>query len=204
MDKIDEIYHFWFQGMTDQTTLNAGQMPAKMWFMKSDDLDRRIKDSFETDLIDAGDHKLSQWEETTRGRLAVILLCDQFSRNIYRNSPRMFAFDGKALELSLRTIEEGADKELMLFERVFLYLPLEHSESPDLQELSLKKFQSLVEGSKQVNPANIPYFKGSLGWAQKHYDIIKQFGRFPHRNGILGRTSTAEESEFLKTPGSGF
>jgi uncharacterized protein (DUF924 family) len=204
VDKINEIHTFWFHGISDATPINKDEMPFKKWFVKDRRTDEEIKNHFESTLLKAAEGGCGDWEKTEAGTLSLILMFDQFSRNIYRNSPRMFAFDPQALALCQDMIEEGKDRKMMLIERVFLYLPLEHSEEISYQEVSLRKFASLAEESKHVNPANTAYYEYTFNYAQRHYDIIKRFGRFPHRNRVLGRVSTKEEEDFLKQPGSGF
>jgi len=154
MEKAEEIHDFWFQGITDDTKADFKDMPYKKWFMKSKEQDDEIKKRFERDLIAASEGKHDDWEKTILGIIALILLFDQFSRNIYRNSEKMFIFDDKSLALTNKVIDEGQDKDMMLIERTFLYLPLEHSEDITMQEKSLSCFQSLVEDSKKINPAN--------------------------------------------------
>jgi len=204
MDKINDIHTFWFHGISDATLIKKDEMPFKKWFGKDSRTDEEIKNHFEATLLKAAEGGCGDWERTQAGTLALILLFDQFSRNIYRNAPKMFAFDKQALSLTQEMIEEGKDKDMLLIERVFLYLPLEHCEEIAFQEVSLQKFASLAEESKQANPANTAYYAYTFNYAQRHYDIIKRFGRFPHRNRILGRISTKDEEDFLKQPGSGF
>lgn len=204
MDKVDEIHDFWYQGIDDATVIHKKEMPFRMWFMKNQEIDDEIRDRFENELIAASKGKREDWKENLKGRLALVLLFDQFSRNIYRNTPRMFAFDKYALALSLETIQKNEQGALTLIERVFLYLPFEHAEDLGMQEQSLRWNRSLIKESRRINPANTPYYEYTFEYAQRHYDIIKRFGRFPHRNKILGRASTAEEEAFMKQPASSF
>ena len=145
-----------------------------------------------------------EWEKTAAGRLALIILFDQFSRNLYRGTPKMFENDPLALNLTLRSIQEGMDRPLSLLERIFMYMPLMHSEARDIQALSIECFGKLVNESQQKNPANVPYFEYSLGYAKQHRDIVERFGRFPRRNVILSRATTSAEQIFLTQPGSSF
>jgi uncharacterized protein (DUF924 family) len=145
--------------------------------------------------------KLDDWAQHARGRLALILLFDQFPRNMYRDTPRAFACDPLARRLALDGIAAGADRSLRAIERVFFYLPLEHSESVELQERSVTLFTALAAG---VPGADRKTFAGYLDFAVRHRDVIHRFGRFPHRNHILDRDSTPEETAFLKQPGSSF
>ena len=124
--------------------------------------------------------------------------------SMFRGTPQAFETDGLALELSKRSIKDGKEKELMLIERVFLYMPFMHAESLDAQELGIKSFFGLIEESKAKASPNTAYFQYNLTYAKQHRDIIARFGRFPHRNTILNRPSTPQEAEFLTKPGSSF
>ena len=151
------------------------------------EITRRFGDLYERFSEDVPD----AWLRNPQGRLAAILVLDQFPRNIYRGSPRAFATDEKALALSKDAIAAGADKELPPEQRAFLYMPFQHTETPADQRRSLELFEDLG------NPEN-------LDFAIRHYEIIERFGRFPHRNAVLGRVSTPEELAFLEQPGSSF
>ena len=129
------------------------------------------------------------WARSPRGALALVILLDQFTRNIHRGTPAMHEGDAKAVATALAVIESGADASFSADERQFLYMPLMHSEDRALQQRSLEKFRELGQ---------------SLDYAERHAEIVFRFGRFPHRNAILGRVSTPEEVEFLKQPGSSF
>lgn len=203
MTRAEEILQFWFQGIDDDTAIDKNKAPFKNWFMKSQRFDEEIRQKFEKDLLKAGGEH-SDWPSDERGGLARVILFDQFSRNIYRGTPKMFAFDGQALEISLGLMNEGRDKVLFRIERTFLYMPFMHAEDLAIQALSVKMFGELVEECRKAKPENAGYFEYSLGYARRHHEIIERFGRFPHRNAVLGRASTKEEEEFLKTPGSSF
>lgn len=201
MERQKAILSYWFGA------LNEDDAPSndyyKMWFAKRDDIDLFIKGSFEEDLNHAVDGKLKDWEDTPRGTLALIILLDQFSRNIYRGTARAFAQDRLALQLCLRGIGKGFDQDLHPVERLFLYMPLEHSEDLEMQKKSVKYF-SLLE-KLFTSPTSLASMTSIFrDYAEKHFVIIERFGRFPHRNDILGRKSTPEEIEFLKEPGSSF
>ncbi len=180
MDEVQSVLRFWFEESTPQ-----------QWFEKSDDYDRAIRDHFGALHAAAarGDH--DGWAETPDGALALILVLDQFSRNLFRDDPRAFAQDAKALGIAKDAIAIGHDMEVSEARRVFFYVPFEHSEDLADQEACLPYFEAL---------SNADYLK----YAIAHRDIIARFGRFPHRNAVLGRESTQEEIEFLKTPGSSF
>ena len=150
---------------------------------------------------DAVSGRLDGWTDTPRGRLALILLVDQFSRNLFRGDARAFEHDPLARRWTLDGIRAGDDRSLRVIERVFFYLPLEHSESLDDQRLAVQLFANLRD---EAPAALLGNFAGFLDYAQRHHDVIARFGRFPHRNAVLGRRSTAEEAAYLAQPGAGF
>lgn len=176
----EEVLHFWFD-----------ELEPKQWWIKDDDLDRLIIERFFERHALASRCELSAWRSDARGRLAEIIVLDQFSRNMFRNSPLAFATDAVALVLAQEAITSGADKELNPIERNFLYMPFMHSESLAIHTVAVDLF-------KQNG------LSGSLDYEIKHKEIIERFGRYPHRNAILGRESTDEELAFLQQPGSGF
>jgi len=198
MDRLQEILAYWFEGATDETPIDRNAFPFKKWFAKSPAIDSEIRKKFEVDLRRAEQGEYKSWELSPEGRLALILLFDQFSRNMYRDTPKMFATDPLALALSLSSITEALDRQLSLIEREFFYMPLMHSEQLEIQKLSLKCFQDLIAESRIKNQRNTAYYEYTGGFAQRHHDTIARFGRFPHRNIILNRPSTMEELEFLK------
>lgn len=204
MDNLNAILNYWFNDLDDKKIIDKNSQTVKRWFTKSPKTDEEILEKFESDFLKARQGGYKTWEESSRGRLALVVLFDQFSRNMYRNSPKMFATDALALNLTLRSIKDKKDCELQLIERIFLYMPLMHAENPDMQKLSLKQFGFLAGESKTASPQNVSYYEYTLTFAQRHQDIIEQFGRFPHRNEILKRLSAAQENEFLKASGSKF
>ena len=173
MTNYQDIITFWFQ-----------VLQPKNWFMQSDETDKKIQ-AFAPIHAQARASELTHWRKTAQGRLAEIIVLDQFSRNLFRNSADAFAYDGMALLLAQMAIDVGADTELSKAERMFCYMPFMHSESKIIQQQSMTLFTALQMGD-------------SLKFAQEHHDIIMRFGRYPHRNAILGRVSTLEETEFLK------
>jgi len=194
-----EILNYWFGPLDGYDSYPKGR--SSLWFMKSEKTDREIVDRFLRDLNQAAVGAYDSWKESPRGRLALVVLMDQMSRNIYRGTPRAFATDPQALKLSLEAIEAKEDQELFLIERAFLYMPLEHSEDPEVQKLSVKKFSELAEDA----PDHVKsVYESFLDYAKQHRRIIDRFGRYPHRNEILGRQSTPEEIEFLEQPDSSF
>ncbi|MGI1796683.1 DUF924 family protein [Acinetobacter variabilis] len=175
-----DILDFWFSPETQPN-----------WFAKSDQFDQSLKEKFGDILEQASKAELWSWRKNTDGRLAEILVLDQFSRNIFRDTPRAFAQDSLALALAQEAISQDLDKQLSPEQRSFLYMPFMHSESKLIHEFALKLFQRLG------NPENLEY-------EIKHKIIIDRFGRYPHRNQILGRESTEEELSFLTQPDSSF
>lgn len=177
----NEVIEFWFS-----------ELGAADWFAKSDDLDNTIKERFAQLHHAACLGECYSWRENAAGRLAEIIVLDQFSRNMYRETPQSFASDAQALALAQEAVAAGADKKLNNDdERAFLYMPYMHSESLMIQDESVKVFNGL----KRENYAE---------FAREHRDIIVPFGRYPYRNEILGRTSTPEEIEYLASGGARF
>ena len=196
---VQAVLEFWFGSNPDDAAV--AKEKSALWWSKNPQVDDEIRGRFEGLVAKAAAGELSDWEATPASRLALILLTDQFPRNIYRDSPRAFAYDAKALAWCLDGIEQHVDRKLRPIERVFLYLPLEHAESLEHQDKSVKHFGELVSIVDEPDKA---VFKEYLDFAIRHRDIIARFGRFPHRNKILGRQSTAEEIAFLNEPGSSF
>ena len=162
---------------------------------------KRLSNDFE-ELVDAvAEGDLDHWRKSPKGLLASIICTDQFPRNIYRGQAKSFAYDPVALGLARQLVAMGLDNELSPIQRVFAYLPYEHSEEDTMQRQSIELYTSLVE---EVEESEREMFAGFLDYAHAHEKIIVRFGRFPHRNAILGRESTAEELEFLSQPGSSF
>ncbi len=200
-EKQARILDFWFGNPGE------GEVPppelSRMWWAKDQKTDDYIRNNFESLLINAREGKLREWEKTPRGELALIILLDQFSRNIYRDTPGAFSQDAQALETAAKGIEKGFDKGLHPVMRVFFYMPFMHSEDLEMQERSIALFGGL-ERDFTSPPELAKMLSSNRDYAERHYSIIKRFGRYPHRNAILGRESTYGEIEFLKQPGSSF
>ena len=185
-----DVLDFWFGAPGDPE--HGKTRP--LWFTKLVATDQLVRDRFANTVEEALNGKIDDWALTPRGALASILVLDQFTRNIYRDTPRAFAGDERALRIASTLVDRDDDRLLAPRERWFVYMPFEHSEFLNDQIESVRLFEQLAnEGLEEP-----------LSWAVKHYDVIKRFGRFPHRNSILGRESTAEEVEFLKEQGSRF
>lgn len=183
------LYDFWF----------SEPLPnSKLWFGKNKAVDDEIRDRFVSLL---GAPHLEVWTRNPQGWISLILLHDQFPRNAFRDQPRMFAYDQRALECAKKGLSEGLLEKLNVYESLFLLLPLEHSENLNDQDESLARFKEL---NASAPAADKEFTKSILDFAEKHHVIISRFGRFPHRNQILGRLSSPEEVEFLKQPGSRF
>ena len=186
-----DVLDFWF-GVSGSP---GHGKPRDVWFRKSDAFDQAVRERFLAVYELAAGGRLAAWGEAPHALLALIIVCDQFPRNMFRNDARAFATDAQALAAAERMVELGWDMQLAPIGRQFAYLPFEHAEDLALQHRGLELFAHVTEDSALA---------GAPVWARKHLDIIARFGRFPHRNAILGRTSTPEEIEFLKQPGSSF
>ncbi|MCB2021239.1 MAG: DUF924 domain-containing protein [Burkholderiaceae bacterium] len=191
-DGARAVLDFWFGAPGSATD---GKARAE-WFRKDDAFDREIERRFASQMDSALAGGLREWDAAPRSALARILLLDQFTRNVFRDTPRAFAGDALALEAARDMVARGADEALTPQQRAFAYLPFEHAEDLAVQDESLRLFTRLATAAEG--------FDGSLDFAQRHHAIIARFGRFPHRNAILGRTSTPEELAFLRQPGSSF
>lgn len=195
----DAVLDFWFGPPGPARDVAARQ--SALWFGKSAAHDRTVAERFGATLAAAAAQQLEAWSATPRGRLALVIVLDQFPHHVFRDRPQAFATDADALALALAALEAGEDRALTPIERVFLYLPLEHAESLELQERAVSLFEVLA---REAEPGERELFDGFLDYARKHRDVVARFGRFPHRNAILGRASTPEEIAFLKLPGSRF
>ena len=172
-----------------------GQARAQ-WFRKDEGFDAQIRTRFGA-LIDAAiAGGLRAWDATPHGALARLVVLDQFTRNVHRGTPRAFAGDSQALALAASMTQHGLDRQLAPMLRAIAYLPFEHAEDRAMQARAVELFQRLAQAQ--------PGFESMLDYAERHQEVIARFGRFPHRNAILGRTSTPQELEFLRQPGSSF
>lgn len=188
-----EVLDFWFLPSSDP---GHGQQRAE-WFRKDDAFDAAIRERFGAAINHAIAGGLREWDEQgPRGVLARILVLDQFTRNAYRGTPESFAGDALALNAARQLVESGEHLALSPWERSFAYMPFEHAEDARTQEQSVELFTDLA--------ASHEGFSQSLDYAHRHRGVIARFGRFPHRNPILGRASTPEELDYLAKPGAGF
>ena len=193
-----EIIHFWLgPSPEDIAVVNAA---SKRWYAADSEFDAQVRNRFGATIRRACEGAFRDWEETSHGALALVILLDQFCRNAYRGTPEAFAGDTRALAVATSAVERGLDRKLGCAARAFLYHPFEHSEDPADQERSARLFESLVGEA----PAPWRRFAADfVPYAHAHRDVIARFGRFPHRNEILGRNSTPEELAYLRA-GGGF
>lgn len=190
-ERAKAVLDFWFgaEGTPEHGT------NREEWFKKDEAFDSEIRDKFLSDYEAARDGTYDAWADDARGALALLILLDQFPRNMFRDDPRAFATDDKALQVAQNMVVRGDDTRLTKEEQFFVYLPYEHAEDLDMQKRCLELTAAMPQGKSE----NSPYH-----WAKQHYDVIAKFGRFPHRNKILGRTNSPEEEEYLAEPGAGF
>ena len=197
--RIAQVLEFWL-GAAQPTDASALTRQS-MWFTKSDALDAEIRSRFGAWVEAARAGRLDGWAETAHGRLALVVLLDQFSRNAWRGQPEGFAGDAQALVLALQALENGHWEAVPPLAQFFLAMPVEHAEDPTMQARSVALFTHLAA---QATPATQSVLRSALEFAHKHQKVIARFGRFPHRNAALGRDSTAEEKAFVAQPGTGF
>lgn len=187
-----DVLSFWFEDATRSP--EALQRCGAVWFRADPAFDRECATRLGAALEEAARGGLQSWTESPHGRLALVILLDQMPRNIHRGSPAAFMHDTQAAAHCIAGIESGQDRSLDPVERIFLYMPLQHAEDLDLQRRSVEQFGSLAA---EAEDAWRDYFTGNVHYAREHHDIIERFGRFPHRNRILGRESTEEELRYL-------
>lgn len=192
----DDLLRLWF-GEPGSPPLAS----SKRWFMKDEAFDAALRDQFGATHEAGVRGELAEWRATPRERMALVILFDQLSRNMFRGSPRSFAQDGLALAQTLEMLAAGEDRALTPVERYFVLMPLMHAEDVAMQRRCVAEFEALLAGC----PAELTgLMTAAVDYAKRHAVIVERFGRFPHRNAILGRESTPEEVEFLAQPGSSF
>ena len=195
---IAAIINYWFAGIGDSFELKDQH---QLWYSGGVEVDRQIDRQFGNWVRAAVQGQLSNWAETAIGTLALVIVLDQFTRNIYRGSHRAFAGDNRARDLVIQGVERGIDRQLSFIQRSFFYMPLEHSESLADQDRCVELFRQLLAEVPEQGKAIIG---DSLDFAIKHRDIIMRFGRFPHRNKALDRVSTVAEQAYLDGGGARF
>lgn len=185
-----EVLQFWFDPAVQAR-----------WFASDEAFDAQVRERFGGTLEAAARGELDGWAATPRGWLALLIVLDQFSRNIHRDDARAWAEDRKSQALALAGIARGDDQRLAPLQRLFVYLPLEHAEDLALQDRCVALFERLAQ---QMPEAEREPYLGFVDYARRHRDVIHRYGRFPHRNAALGRASTPEEQAYLASPGAGF
>ena len=190
---IDEILMFWFGPLSNEGQSKPEQQG--LWFKSSTDTDKKCEELFGAAVAQAIAGELDEWAESDQGLMALILLLDQFPRNIYRGTAAAFSGDPQALHLALQAVADNRHNDIPLIHRVFHYLPLEHSEDLAVQEQCVALFEEMAGAT------GLEQMAGFSRYAVAHRDVIVQFGRFPHRNDILGRQSTPAELEHMATHG---
>ena len=198
-ERLQQVLDFWFGDNWHDAAVTA-KTQGKIWWQKSAETDSDIRHRFAELLYEEMQDKL-QDQRAPEALLARIILTDQMTRNMFRGQPQSFACDERARWLSCQLLERDDYLPLPLIAQVFVFMPLEHSERLADQQMCLQYFQALVE---RAEPDQKGLFRNYLDYAQKHLEIIERFGRFPHRNAIVGRDSTREEQDFLRQPGSSF
>ncbi|MFO6423460.1 DUF924 family protein [Motilimonas sp. KMU-193] len=193
------VIAYWFGELTDGM---ADEQHQQRWFAGGEQVDAEIKQQFAAVHQQLANGELEHWLRHDLGRLASIIVLDQFSRNLYRGTAQAFAYDKQALALAKEAVAQGVDLRLPLDYRVFIYMPFEHAEDINEQEHCLALFQGLLEDAQ--SPKAIEQAQGYLSFAQQHYDIVRQFGRFPHRNEALARSSRQIELRYLAAEHSRF
>ena len=195
----DDVLHLWFDGAS-ATELGSA---SSRWFKKDEAFDGLLRDRFGDALEAAARGELGGWCSSPRGSLALVVLCDQFARNVFRNTARSFAYDALALSTSLGSRARGEDAALTIPEQTFLAMPLMHSESLAMHDEATRVFAAIVARAEREVPSLVGYAKSNVGYEAKHRALLDRFGRYPHRNAVVGRASTPEELVFLASE-SGF
>jgi len=190
------VLSYWFGDERDPIdSIGALERRGTKWFYGGPEIDREIAERFGGDLERARRGELDDWAETARERLALIVLLDQFSRNIFRGTPLSYAQDAVAQRLAVTGLEASMDQDLALHERLFFSLPLSHAEDNVLQERGLAYAERVTN---EAPPAVRPFYERGLEIVRKHHDVVARFGRFPTRNATLGRASTPQEITYLE------
>lgn len=208
------ILAYWLADLDDASTLDPSAEPFRTcyarWYGKDPAIDREIRAAFEADLVavtarhDRWEREVYLWAREPLGLLALVILLDQLPRNMYRGTPRMYEHDALALRTAMRAIRELEHRELPLVHRMFLYVPLMHAEDVAVQREMVRRFEGLAADAERRAPHDTGFFRHALGFARRHLEVVERFGRFPHRNAILGRATTIDEEDYLRGPDAGF
>lgn len=195
----EDVLRFWFGELDAQGM--ASEAISRRWWTRDDAFDLRVRGEFGETFQAAMDGRHEAWRDEPRSLLAYVIVLDQFSRNMFRNDPRAFSADPRALEAARVGVDAGLDRMLVGVARMFLYMPFEHSEDLRMQDRSVALFTAFRDESTGPLREQLDYFRT---FAIRHRDVVARWGRFPHRNAVLGRTTSEEEREFLSQPGSSF
>lgn len=200
--RAEDVLRYWF-GEADHAAPTPEALGAqlRLWFAQSSATDAFVRAEFGAELDAASSGGLGEWARSPRGRLALIVVCDQFPRNVHRDSPLAFAMDARAVGLTEEGLARGEDASLNVAHRIAFYMPLMHAEDMRRQERSLALYARLHDDAP---PVLRPAFAKVYEAAERHHRIVRLFGRYPHRNAVLGRATTPEESEFLSGPDASF
>ena len=206
------IIDYWFQTLDDGSPLDPSSEPFKTcytrWYGKDAAVDAEIRAAFEADFESVTQANWSEvveaWGSVTDGLLALTILLDQLPRNMYRGTARMYEQDAPALLVASRALEQVRERDTSLLRRMFLLVPFMHAENLSLQRFTVAEFRALATLAEARSPVNTQFFRMALAYAERHLDVIQTYGRFPHRNAILGRASTAREQEYLSGDDPGF
>ena len=182
MDLYSQILELWFEGVTDEVRIDKKVDPYRKWFSSDPEFDQLVKNKYQREL--ANQSQSFEVPDSAEQNLALVILFDQFTRQIYRNSQQAYQYDDKAILLAQHCIKNGLDKQLMLIQRLFVYMPYMHAEDVELQRESVVYFENLCNEAQERFPHNADYYKWHLGYAQKHLAIISEHGYFPHRKKI--------------------
>jgi uncharacterized protein (DUF924 family) len=207
------IVDYWFGDLDDDSQLDPALEPFKTryarWYGKDPSIDAEIRRLFEADLEAATRgaawmQTMEAWSAVPDGLLALTILLDQLPRNMYRGTARMYEHDVLALLVASRALEQASQRDMSLVRRMFLVVPFMHAENLPLQRFTVDEFRSLATEAETRSPANTTFFGMALRYAERHLEVVEAHGRFPHRNGILGRTSTSAEETYLAGDNPGF
>ncbi|HEY6728251.1 MAG TPA: DUF924 family protein [Polyangiaceae bacterium] len=213
-DRASAILEYWFQSLDDEARLEPASEPFKTcyarWYGKDLSIDAEIRHLFEGDLqtvTAAGGEWISiidAWAAVPGGLLALTILLDQFPRNMYRGTVGMYEYDPLALVVATRAVSEAGGGTRSLVRQLFQNVPFMHIENLTIQQFMLGQFRSLAALAETRSPHNVQFFRFALRYAERHADVIQKYGRFPHRNSILGRTATPAEVEYMQGEDPGF
>lgn len=194
----DDVLSWWFGGWDDRAALADDDEELVRWWRKNAATDQIIRDRFGELHAQVASGGFREWTDTPRGLLAIVIVMDQFSRVLHRDTGRAFSCDGAARQLTGAALERAWDRDMSLIERAFLYMPLMHAEDRVAHRRALSLYTGLAEEAEEAGLQRADYYRRVVGFAQRHKEIIDRFGRYPHRNFQMERTSTPEELAFLQ------